>query len=115
MIRNEDKRFRVTQTILGSGIYDFQIENSLCESYDEDAYTTVVKLLNELHEENQKMIFLLPSMKMIPASMRIRHPPMRKIPVPGPPVAGSSWPAVFHTVICQLPSSVWATGALPMP
>lgn len=48
-----EKRFAVTQTVLGSGIYDFQAENELCESYDEDAYSKVVKKLNELHEENQ--------------------------------------------------------------
>lgn len=47
------KRFSVTQTVLGSGIYDFQAENELCESYDEDAYSKVVKKLNELHEDNQ--------------------------------------------------------------
>jgi len=48
-----EKRFAVTQTVLGSGIYDYQAENELCESCDEDAYRKVVKLLNELHEENQ--------------------------------------------------------------
>jgi len=48
-----EKRFAVTQTVLGSGIYDFQAENELCESYDEDAYGEVCKKLNELHEENQ--------------------------------------------------------------
>lgn len=50
-----DKRFAVTQTILGSGIYDFQAENELCESYDEDAYNEVVRLLNKLHEENKEL------------------------------------------------------------
>lgn len=50
-----EKRFAVTQTVLGSGIYDFQAENELCESYDEDAYGEVCKKLNELHEENQRL------------------------------------------------------------
>ena len=45
-----EKRFAVTQTVLGSGIYDFQAENELCESYDEDAYGEVCKKLNELNE-----------------------------------------------------------------
>lgn len=47
------KRFSVTQTILGSGIYDYQAEDELCESYDEDAYREVCNLLNELHEEKE--------------------------------------------------------------
>ena len=50
-----EKRFVVTQTVLGSGIYDFQAENELCESYDEDAYGKVVKRLNELAEENEQL------------------------------------------------------------
>lgn len=50
-----EKRFAVTQTVLGSGIYDYQAENELCESYDEDAYSEVCKKLNELHEENQRL------------------------------------------------------------
>jgi hypothetical protein len=48
-----EKRFAVTQTVLGSGIYDFQAVDTLCESYDEDAYGEVCKKLNELAEENQ--------------------------------------------------------------
>ena len=48
-----EKRFAVTQTVLGSGIYDFQAEDTLCESYDEDAYGEVCKKLNELDKENQ--------------------------------------------------------------
>ena len=48
-----EKRFQVTQTTFGSGIYDFQAENELCESYDEDAYSEVCKKLNELAEENK--------------------------------------------------------------
>ena len=51
----ENKRFAVTQTTLGSGIYDYQVENELCESYDEDAYGKVVRKLNELSEENKKL------------------------------------------------------------
>ena len=47
-----EKRFAVTQTVLGSGIYDFQAEDTLCESYDEDAYGEVCKKLNKLHERN---------------------------------------------------------------
>ena len=47
-----EKRFAVTQTVLGSGIYDFQAEDTLCESYDEDAYREVCKKLNKLHERN---------------------------------------------------------------
>lgn len=50
-----EKRFAVTQTVLGSGIYDFQAENELCESYDENAYSKVVKKLNELHEEKEQL------------------------------------------------------------
>ena len=50
-----EKRFAVTQTVLGSGIYDFQAENELCESYDENAYSKVVKKLNELHKENMML------------------------------------------------------------
>lgn len=50
-----EKRFQVTQTAFGSGIYDFQAEDTLCESYDEDAYSQVVKKLNELAEENQRL------------------------------------------------------------
>ena len=51
-----EKRFAVTQTILGSGIYDFQTEDELCESYDEDAYKEVVRLLNKLHEEKEQLL-----------------------------------------------------------
>lgn len=50
-----EKRFAVTQTTFGSGIYDYQAENELCESYDEDAYREVCKKLNELSEENEKL------------------------------------------------------------
>ena len=50
-----EKRFAVTQTVLGSGIYDFQAEDTLCESYDEDAYGEVCKKLNELAEENKEL------------------------------------------------------------
>ena len=50
-----EKRFAVTQTTFGSGIYDYQAEDTLCESYDEDAYGEVCKKLNELHEENQQL------------------------------------------------------------
>ena len=50
-----EKRFAVTQTVLGSGIYDFQAENELCESYDENAYSKVVKKLNELHKEKEQL------------------------------------------------------------
>lgn len=50
-----EKRFAVTQTVLGSGIYDFQAEDTLCESYDEDAYGEVCKKLNKLHEENMML------------------------------------------------------------
>lgn len=50
-----EKRFAVTQTVLGSGIYDYQAEDTLCESYDEDAYNEVCKKLNELHEENKNL------------------------------------------------------------
>jgi len=48
-----EKRFAVTQTAFGSGIYDFQAEDTLCESYDEDAYGEVCKKLNNLHEEKE--------------------------------------------------------------
>lgn len=48
-----EKRFAVTQTVLGSGIYDFQDEIDLCESYDEDAYREVCKKLNVLNDENK--------------------------------------------------------------
>ena len=50
-----EKRFAVTQTVLGSGIYDFQAENELCESYDENAYSKVVTKLNELHKEKEQL------------------------------------------------------------
>ena len=58
-----EKRFAVTQTVLGRGIYDFQAENELCESYDEDAYSQVVKKLNELYEENKQLRFDFKEMK----------------------------------------------------
>lgn len=70
---SEDKRFRVTQTILGSSIYDFQVENELCESYDEDAYNTVVKLLNELHEENQKYKKVLEKIGLLKSDEEINN------------------------------------------
>lgn len=50
-----EKRFAVTQTVLGSGIYDYQVENELCESYDEDAYGEVCKKLNKLHKKNKEL------------------------------------------------------------
>jgi len=49
------KRFAVTQTVLGSGIYDYQVENELCESYDEDAYVEACRKLNELNEMYLKL------------------------------------------------------------
>lgn len=58
-----EKRFQVTQTTFGSGIYDFQAEDTLCESYDEDAYSQVVKKLNELYEENKQLRFDFKEMK----------------------------------------------------
>ena len=50
-----EKRFTVTQTTFGSGIYDYQAENELCESYDEDAYGEVCKKLNEFDKENKEL------------------------------------------------------------
>jgi len=59
------KRFSVTQTILGSGIYDYQAEDELCESYDEDAYGEVCNLLNELHEENEQCKMMIATLRNI--------------------------------------------------
>lgn len=50
-----EKRFAVTQTTFGSGIYDYQAEDTLCESYDEDAYREVCKKLNEFDKENKEL------------------------------------------------------------